>query len=350
MKGMKEKWALKATEGCTTPLREHAVLLPSLRSGEGAGVRCRGVTCYARFRLLTLTLLLLLIPLPMTDAQSTLSLDAPIALRVGEALTITAHAQAKTALTIALYNGVQRLSASLTTDDEGAAAWSIPAGTVISAGTSVISAHVGKDTVRKLLHVFPGAVAQLDFLTTANNLTAYGDQKAMLIALVGDQYGNALSTRPLTVDAQFPDAPPRQITMSAVNGLGWTWISSAGSPGRMRLSLSVANLTQMLELAQIPGAPAQIELSTTPTCVRDDGRDVITLQASVKDAHGSPVADSTLVQFQWDWGFGSAEVFDGVASLRVPAPSSAGVYTFRAISGRATSAPVLLTVQADGCS
>jgi hypothetical protein len=90
-------------------------------------------------------------------------------------------------------------------------------------------------------------------------------------------------------------------------------------------------------------------LSLTPACLLDDGRDVLTLEAHVTDDHDNPVVNSTLVEFGWNQGKGSAQIFNGVASLRVPAPRTDGQYTFIATSGNVSSLPAQLQVQQEAC-
>jgi hypothetical protein len=291
----------------------------------------------------------LLILLQPIQAQTQLSLEAPLSVQAGEALNVTVHAPANSPVTLRLYNGIRRLATSLTASAENTAVWHIPANIITGAGTSQLIASVAGETVTQAIRIYPTEIDHLDFLTTANNLAAYGEARGMLIALASDTYGNPAPSLLAALSAQYPSAKRQTILLPIESGFGWRWFTTEGPPGRVRLNLNAASVIQSLELMQMPTAPSQIELSLTPECVVNDGRDVITLYARVEDRFGSVVVDSTLVKFTWERGEGSVQVFNGNASLRVPAPTSAGNYQFTAASEGAVSAPVMLKVQAEAC-
>lgn len=284
------------------------------------------------------------------QAQTIFTLDAPSFINAGGALTVKVRAEASTPISLRLYNGIQRLATTLIAEADGTATWELPPNTLISSGESLLIATADGATLTQTIQVRVGDIEQVDFLTTANNLIAYGQGQAMLISLVGDRYGNPVSDFEATVSIQPPNGETEEVPLSIQSGLGWQWFDSIGAPGRVRLTLSAASVRQSLELMQMPAAAAEVTLVLSPACVNDDGRDVITLQARVADEHGLPVSDSTLVSFQWALGGGSAQVFEGVASLRLPAPTAAGRYDFTASSGDVTSEPVALSVETEACS
>ncbi|NJL92472.1 MAG: hypothetical protein HC915_01500 [Anaerolineae bacterium] len=95
----------------------------------------------------------------------------------------------------------------------------------------------------------------------------------------------------------------------------------------------------------MPGLPAQIELTLSPTCILPDGRDLFTVGARVLDAAGSPVTDGTLVRFGWPGGQGTASTLHGEAALTLPAPTQPTLQRIMAQSGPARQAIVLRVVE-----
>jgi hypothetical protein len=137
--------------------------------------------------------------------------------------------------------------------------------------------------------------------------------------------------------------------MRDATGIAWAELTSAGSPGRIRVSLNELRLGTSLEIQQVAAAADNITLQLASDCVLADGRDMIMLNAQVQDRHGVPVVDGTLVRFLWDRGAGSAITTNGTARMRLPAPTMHGEYRFWAVSDAARSPEVSLRVSDESC-
>ena len=293
--------------------------------------------------------------LVLAGAEPAIRLSGPVQITAGDAWALDIEmlpGEAGDQIDVLLLNGLRQYGTTLTLGSGGVARWSFPEGELLAAGESLVIARTGEVEARWSLTVLPAAPGALDLLTTANTLVAYGEQRGMVIAVASDVWGNPVGVDvPVRLETQFPDGR-RQIQMLPLDGpgLAWTWLASAGPPGRLRASASLAGVGAGLEIMQMPGAAGSIDLAVAPPCLpATDGRDLITLVAEVLDEYGTPVVDGTRVLFEWGGGsLGAAPTVAGRAALTIPAPAETGVKHFRAAAtqaeGRAT-----LTITAGVC-
>jgi hypothetical protein len=251
---------------------------------------------------------------------------------------------------VMLLNGLRTFEETLTLGAGGVAVWRIPSGQITQAGDSILIVRYNGEQLRRILHVMAEPPAIADLFTTANSLFAYGDSSATIMLLPRDRWGNAPhGTEEFSLDIRYPDGTRIDRTFTYRGGLGHLSLRSQGGPGRVRLALDHDRLDQSLELHQSPGPPHRIALTLEPTCVLNDGRDLLSLSATVHDSGGHFVADGTLVTFIWLDGIGRAQTINGVARLRLPAPDHTSLRSYRAIAGDAEAAPVFLRVNEEGC-
>lgn len=299
---------------------------------------------------------LVLFSLQAVWGQSSISIDlqGPSTIQAAdawEAQLEIMEAQAGETVEASVFNGLYRHTDSLVLGTGGVAHWQIPEGVLTQSGTSLLLIRYQDTELRQTLRVLPQPAQTVDLLTTSNNLPAYGDARAMLIALPRDAWGNP-PTGDISVSAavQFPDGSANRLDFSYTSGLAWTWMRSQGASGRVRFHIQVQEAVTSLELMQTPGRPAELTLSISPNCTLTDGRDQITLIADVVDSHGSAVANGTQIAFVWEGGTGKGAAVDGRASVRIPAPTLAGSYHFYAESAGARSQDEVLRIVEQNCS
>lgn len=277
----------------------------------------------------------------------------PAIIRAGDGVTITVKIAPLTdgRVDAVLLNGAQRLDQAIPLNARGVGIWRIDEGVLIQSGMSVLVLDYQGMTHRHSFEVEPHQPHHLELLTSARTIPAHTQGLAMLMVIASDQWGNmAQSNRDFPVMVRYPSGARQIFSMPIVNGLGWRWLASSGLPGRIRISAGGNGQSANLELFQVAGPPATINLTLSPDCVLSDGRDLFQLSALVTDKYGEVVVDGTLVTFYWEGGQGYGAVADGVAILRLPAPADAGDYTYWAKSGEATTSPIILTIREDRCS
>lgn len=292
--------------------------------------------------------------LPRLNAASgAVVLRTPASVKVGAAWSVEVElpgAEVGAKISLHLFAGLQHFKNEVVTGTGGVARWDIPPETVTSAGQTLIVATYNGDETRQRVQVEAGRAESADLLTSSNFLTAYGDDRAMLIAILRDRYGNPPRSETRTnLTTRYPGGERRQYALTQQTGLAWTWFTTMGQPGRLRVALVADSARTDLEVMQMPGVAARIDLAITPDCVFDDGRDVIQLVARAVDAAGNRVVDGTLIRFMTPFGFGDGAVLNGAATLNLPAPTLAGIYAYTAQSGDARSDEASLQVVADQC-
>lgn len=288
-----------------------------------------------------------------TASRITIKLVAPTSIQAGdswELSVIVPGANAGEVVNATLFNGLHHHQLLLKLGTGGIALWQFPKNTLIYAGTSLLTVRYQDVELQRALHVLPTKARTAELMTTSNNLAAYGEQQALLMALLADEWGNppSLNTE-IRAEVQFPNTQRKPLKFTYANGIAWSPMRSMGEPGRVRVTLAVDDANSYLEINQIAAAPANIALELFPECILSDGRDIVTLTAEVRDAFGYSVADGTLVAFSWNEGESYALTLDGRAKLRLPAPTTFGDVTYSAHSGGAQPASAVLKVVQDGC-
>ncbi len=278
---------------------------------------------------------------------------APASIAAGAAWSIEIELSSGNAgekVDLALFSGLQHLTQQVITGTGGVARWNIPGNTVTQAGEGLLIARYGGEETRRAVRVIPGRAAQADLITTANAVRAYGDARGTLIVLLRDAYGNPpREATEAELTLTYPGGDQAAYMLAHRTGLAWTWFSSMGDPGRVRVHVAAESALADLELRQVPGAVESITLAITPRCAAADGRDVIRLSAQAFDSHGFPVVDGTLIRFDLGDGFGMGRVSNGSAVLNIPAPLQTGQHRFSASSGAAASRAVFLRITDEEC-
>lgn len=288
-----------------------------------------------------------------TNAQVSLGVAVRVApfVSAGEMTTITIKVVGTTDRTVdvVLLNGMRRFDQRVGLNRRGVGIWRIAAGELSQSGASLVIVLVEGQTYHHIIPVIASQSATIDLLTSARTIPAYGEGRAMIMVLVSDDWGNMINNSDLWFNVRYPNGSRNTIRVPLNNGLGWRWIASSGTPGRLRIAATARQQIATLEMFQAAGPPAAIVLTVTPACLLSDGRDVFQLSAVVTDGEGARVADGTLVTFYWPDGQGYGVAANGVAILRLPAPPFAGHYDYWASSGDITTHPIQLTIAEDRC-
>lgn len=284
------------------------------------------------------------VPIRAHDISLTwLTLTGATAIKAGENWTVTVHADVakpNPVIALTLLNGLREYDTNLTLDGNGTAQWTLPAGTLTAAGTSLVLAKYGVLEARFKLVVSPIEPTQIDALSTANTLTAYGTQCGAFVAVGQDHFGNPLDSHAISSLVLRSDSGnTKTIPLMFTGGLAISTVCSLGNPGKLFMTISTGNLNSTITLAQVPGMPAHVKLDVVPACVEQSQRDslLVNLNAQITDEHGQPVSDGTQVRFEWDGGYGIALASNGRAILSIPYPSIAPAIYIKATAGEASS-------------
>lgn len=286
-------------------------------------------------------------PTIATQKATLLKLSGARSIQAGESWTLTIELDTtQTKVDLLLLNGLVWHHATLTTDESSTTTWEFPKDTLIYAGTSLVIARSEALEEQFSLEVKPLPQSQLEAITTANHLPAYGEGQSLLISLLADRWGNPLrADETLVWEINYPDGTVNTLTPQTTWGIAWAWLISQGRAGRVRISLDGNGL----DIQQVPLGAAQITLTINPPCLLNDGRDLVTLIAQVADAYGEPVADGSLITFLWESGQGYAPTIGGIATLTLPTPTDARTHFYTAESESTLSTPQALLVSAEGC-
>lgn len=250
---------------------------------------------------------------------------------------------------VTVFQGIGVIYSTIRLDASGEGQWDIAPQKLVQAGTAAVFARLGSTSARGSLTVLPLEADHLNLYSTANTLIAYGNAQAMGIALMGDRWGNPVSSGITTAIAiNYPDGTKDAFEIDRhYAGFGWFPLASRGVPGRTSLTLNVGDQTQTAEIQQVPGTPSRISMTHFPSCILENTTirpDLLELRALVADANGYPVSDGTVVDFFWKDGKGRALTLNGQAELRIPAPKRSGVYTYVVRSGPIAQGTTLLRV------
>ncbi len=274
-------------------------------------------------------------------------------IRAGDALSIRVQvneAVAGDTVDMTLATGLNFIDDVLVLGTGGVAVWNIESDVITQAGTSLLIVQYNDWVVRQSLRVLPLQIDQIDVFSNANNIVSYGEDSTTVIILPADRWGNIPSdTDQFDVQIIYPDTSRVAGDFRRIGGVSIYELVSKGSPGRIRITAKSNDVTSHLELMQIPATADKIDLSISPTCVLNDGRDIVTISMDVKDRYNEPVIDGTLLTVRWDDGMGFARTIDGFATIRLPAFDIKGEYQFTAQVRDLVSSDVTLRVVEESC-
>lgn len=286
-------------------------------------------------------------------AQARILLQAERRIDAGDPWQVTVqipNATAGDTVQIILINGLQTLDTTVTLGTGGIAVWQVPTKQITQAGDSLLIVRYGELETRQTMQVSPLSPNEVDLFTTANTLRAYGEGAATIMMLPRDIWGNPPNTLSETsLDIVYPDGTQASQSFDYTEGLGFLQMRSQGHPGRVRLTLNQRSIEAAMELTQTAGTPQSILINVSPDCILADGRDLVTITATVQAEAGLPVTDGTLVTFTWRDGQGYAQTIDGVATLRMPVPAGEAWIIFHANVSEQRSEAGILRIEDGNC-
>jgi hypothetical protein len=241
---------------------------------------------------------------------------------------------------IVVMNGVQVNTESVMLNGQNEVIWEAPVSWLTSAGTTQIIVQHGDAVATHQLTISAVAPSQLFSFPLGNSITAYGEGNTNLVILAYDDYGNPIDAYGI-VRITYPDGMRRLQTIIVEDGFAQIAVMSQGEPGILRLATDIDGHTHTTTLVQQPSIASNIAFTITPDCVLSDGRDSLTLGATVTDAYGFAVADGTIVTFRQGESIARGVVFEGQALVNLPALTEPGTYTWEVSVGQAFETAIL---------
>lgn len=283
-----------------------------------------------------------------------LEIITPRHIMAGDSMNIqlSTSLAADTELTIEIFNGFQHLQSKQIVNAGGTGNWTIEANMLTQSGQGVVIVHYGEMQFRDTFKVLPLAAHRMDLLAASNSFRAYGEGTALVMTLASDMWGNPVGEQSIiSLSVAYPNTIPAQLNIRTRIGLAFSWIQSAGGPGRVQLTGTIGDTVATVAMNQVPAAPASIDVSVLPPCFSLINFQSIELLAVVFDSHGSPVSDGTLIAFDWANGQGFAPTINGTATLRLAfVKDEPDKYYFTASSGDVISNKASLTIAAEVCN
>ena len=240
-----------------------------------------------------------------------------------------------------------------TTTDNGLVTATLTATT--TAGTARVSAVCDGRIAQVDVQFEPGPPAHLTLTANPTALTADGVSTSTLTVQVTDAYGNAVDDgTPITfttnagrfTSLQAMRRPglgpagtllsPQQVVEVTAGGVAQTVLVAPTTVGEATVTAVADGAGDDVQITFLPGPPATLTLTVSPTTIAADGVSTATLAAQVVDAHGNAVSDDTVVHFMTTRGYVSpayARTKDGVARSTLTASTTPGAGLVAAFCG-----------------
>lgn len=169
------------------------------------------------------------------------------------------------------------------------------------------------------------------------SILADGTTTTIISADVRDSGGNPVADGTIvsfvTSSGTFPSGT--STTAPTSSGIAQTVLTSSTTSGPAIVDAAASAATDSLTVYFTPGGPATVVLTASPGSIPADGVTTTTLQATVTDANGNPVADGITVDFittRGNLSAASATTSGGVASVTLSS-TDAGPADVTASSG-----------------
>ncbi len=173
----------------------------------------------------------------------------------------------------------------------------------------------------------PGPADSVTLSTGATDIVADGASQARIKAEIVDSDGNPVANGTTvtftTTAGSF--SPLTTTTATTTNGVASVYLTSTTRVGSATITATVGGVSNSTTVTFIPGAPAQVNVTATPTNLTADGTSTSTIGIIVLDANNNPVADGETVSFSVEFGSLdslTASTTAGMASVIYTAPTS----------------------------
>jgi hypothetical protein len=232
----------------------------------------------------------------------------------------------------------------------------VPGDLTRRAGSLQLVAEIGGATGATSVLVVPGtAVDGAVPLAGPRSMIADGQDTTMVVALVRDQFGNAVvDGTELDILARRPDGTVDVLRANVEHLLAHVRLVSGTSSGRttLRVAAPEGATGPEVEVLEVAGPPVAFGLVVADGAAPADGRTLVEIATDqLRDRFGNVVVDGTVVVFRTDGptGVGSlnALTIDGRASVRLEAPDRPGVVSVSAHVGPVFSTVVNIAFEPD---
>jgi uncharacterized Zn ribbon protein len=161
-------------------------------------------------------------------------------------------------------------------------------------------------------------------------------QTSDIHAMVKDIGGNNVADgTEVTFSTNLGTLGSNTITKTTTNGVATALLTSETTAGTAVITATADSKYDITEVVFNPDPPYTVTLTANPMTIPANGVSTSTVQATVTDRYGNPVADWTAVIFTTDLGsLGSSSVIkftnDGIATATLTSSSDAGLATVTA--------------------
>lgn len=211
---------------------------------------------------------------------------------------------------------------------------SVPAGSqaVVTAKTSNGTTATGN------IALVAASVETVELTSGVSEIVANGASSALVTATVLDNNENAVpdgTTVTFTTSAgtlndstsTTPVANQTSYDVTTVNGVAKVLLYSATNLGTATVNAVAGGIGDSISISFIPGPPAKVSVSATPSSLTADGASQSLIKATVLDANDNPVADGETITFSVTQDGGSLDsltrqTVGGIASVTYTAPAS----------------------------
>ena len=281
-----------------------------------------------------------------------LVLDGPAEIEAGESWTIEVAGIEEPAAQVIVDVwgswGVRRIESSIA---GGSGSIEVPGGLVQQSGriSAVVSTAGAEGRIG--VDVVPGpAVDGIVPLAGPRSMIADSAHWTMVTAIPRDRFGNSVADgTPVTLHVRRPDGTLDMIETEVADLLSGVRVFSGTQAGRSTVRVSVDGSTgPEVDVLEVPGPPAVVELLEPDLELRADGRMLVTITTGVlADRFGNVLLDGTAASIDMSGPTGvgtlTAVTIDGRAEFVIEAPTSAGTIELRGVVDDVAGAPLELT-------
>ncbi|ACL02189.1 Ig domain protein group 1 domain protein [Desulfatibacillum aliphaticivorans] len=231
-------------------------------------------------------------------------------------------------------------SGAAQTDSQGYATVTFTAPSSVPAGSqAVVTAKTSNGTTATgNIALVAASVETVELTSGVSEIVANGASSALVTATVLDNNENAVpdgtivtfTTSAGTLNDSTSTTPVANQTsydVTTVNGVAKVLLYSATNLGTATVNAVAGGIGDSISIAFIPGPPAKVSVSATPSSLTADGASQSLIKATVLDANDNPVADGETITFSVTQDGGSLDsltrqTVGGIASVTYTAPAS----------------------------
>jgi hypothetical protein len=271
-------------------------------------------------------------PNPSPSPVSVLAVSMPAAVRAGDTVRVDVTTDPGAAITVLVSGSYRTTTLEL---QATTATTRIAVPFTDHTGSLEVVAFAGDRTASASTYVEPGPmVAPPEPLVGARSIVADGEDRAMVVAIPSDQFGNPVrSPEGTEIEVTHPDGSVAVVVARATHTLEWAWVRSITTAGVAGVSIEGQAPGMVRSLIEIPGAPVPFGLVAETAWRPADGATLVSVASDVLvDAYGNRLLDGTAAVVRSAYPDGTMSIqtvvtVGGVARGLLEAPTAAGVVT-----------------------